>query len=91
MTFKITKGYYQFHACAINDNTACDYSQRQCNNQWLKHKINSLCAEYIFYFVPSGEYAAKCYEWVLTFIDIYLGNSTRPLNADFSRHQHLKS
>jgi len=25
---------------------------------------------------------------VSTFIDVYLGNSTRPLNVDFSRLQH---
>jgi len=25
---------------------------------------------------------------VSTYIDIYLGNSTRPLNVDFSRFQH---
>jgi len=26
---------------------------------------------------------------VSTFVHIYLGNSTRPLNADFGRLQHL--
>ena len=33
-------------------------------------------------------FAALRYEWVSTFIDIYLGNSTQPLNVDFSRLQH---
>jgi len=34
---------------------------------------------------------AAYYKRVSTFIDIYLGNSTRPLNLDFSRLQYSAS
>ena len=43
-------------------------------------------AVYVYMYVQA--FAASCYESVSTFIDVYLGNSTRPLNVDFSRLQH---